>query len=93
MTGKSSNWKIYLDPGALSDLRKLDRPIRKRILDYLEKKIAPSKDPRLFARQLHGQFRHLWRFRVGDYRIFAQIQDRMVRVWVIRIGHRKEVYK
>ena len=64
-----------------------------RLRKYLETRLAVAKDPRSLGRPLQGsQFQNLWRFRVGDYRIIAQIEDDKVRILVLRIGYR-EVYR
>jgi mRNA interferase RelE/StbE len=85
-------WTIEFDEQALCDLEKLDRPIQKRIRRYLQDRIAPSEDPRVFGRGLSHALASLWRFRVGDYRIICQIEDDRFVVLVIAVGHRSIVY-
>jgi mRNA interferase RelE/StbE len=62
-------WTIEYDPRAISDLNRLDRPIRREIVDYLEKRVASSGDPRLFGKALRHDLGGLWRYRVRDYRV------------------------
>jgi len=87
-------WKIELSPTADSGLDKLDRPVARRILSFLYGQVAKPDDPRSIGHPLQGpRFAHLWRYRVGDYRIVCEIQDKKVVVLVLRVGHRREVYR
>lgn len=86
-------WKIEFDQDVEKDLRKIDRQMQRRILDYLRQRIANSTDPRTLGKPLRGQVPHLFRFRVSDYRIICQIKDAQVLILVISIAHRKEVYR
>jgi mRNA interferase RelE/StbE len=78
---------------ALKQLRKMDRAAQKRIVRYLDTKIAPSDDARAFGKPLRGALGGLWRYRVGDYRIICHIEDDRLLVLVLRIGDRKDVYR
>lgn len=85
-------WTIEFDRRALHELRALDRQIQRRLLTYLEERIAPAADPRQYGEALTATFAGLWRYRVGDYRIVCRIEDAACIVLVVRIGHRREVY-
>ena len=88
------SWKIEIDPAAERELDKLDPPIAKRILKFLHERIAPLEDPRSIGEPLKGsQFGEFWRYRVGDYRVIVRIEDYVLLILVLRIGHRKNVYK
>ena len=71
----------------------MDRLAAKRILDYMDKRIATSPDPRSLGKALRGVLGDLWRYRVGDYRVMCDIQDKNIRVLVLQIGDRKEIYR
>lgn len=86
-------WIIRISNIAERQLRKLDRQVQERILDWLEERIEGCKDPRHFGEPLKGDRAGFWRYRIGDYRIICDIQDRKVVVLVLTIGHRKEIYK
>jgi mRNA interferase RelE/StbE len=87
-------WQVLLDPGALRELDDLDRPARERIWRFLYSRLAQLDDPRSVGQALRGtELGDLWKYRVGDYRIFARIMDQMVQVVVVEIGHRREVYR
>jgi len=84
-------WEIEYDPEALKDLRKLDRAIQREILDYMEHRIGAAEDPRQFGKPLRGSKFGLWRYRVRDYRIISEFQERRRVVLVVAIGHRSTV--
>jgi mRNA interferase RelE/StbE len=86
-------WTVEFDKDALNELQKLDKTTQRRILKYLRERIATDEDPRRFGRALRGTQSGFWRYRVGDYRIISAIQDDVVRVFVVRIGHRRNVYE
>lgn len=87
------DWAIEISDVAERQLRKLDRPVQLRILDWLEDRIQGCKNPRHFGEPLKGDLAGLWRYRLGDYRILCQIQDEKVVVLVLTVGHRRNVYR
>jgi mRNA interferase RelE/StbE len=87
-------WRIEFDPAARKELDKLDRPVARRILAFLGERLAPLEDPRSLGEALKGsKLGELWKYRVGDYRIIADIQDNTVCILIVRIGNRREVYR
>lgn len=85
------NFKIILSPRAEKDLKKLERSVLLRIdraLLFLEKNPYPAKIKYLKDVKL-AQFR----IRVGDYRILYDIYSKKQIIYIIRIGHRKNIYK
>ena len=87
------NWTIEYTRTAESQLRKLDKQVARRILDYLDDKIATLDNPRARGKALSGRLGELWRYRVGDYRVICEIQDDIMRILVVEAGHRKQIYK
>ncbi len=85
-------WKIEFDADVEKDLKKLGHTAQKRILAYLKEKIMPLKDPRSLGKPLSGELSGFWRYRLGDYRILAKIEDECFVILVIQVGHRKNVY-
>ena len=85
-------WSIEYDPGALKDLKKLDRKIQREILDYMDLRIATAEDPRHFGKPLRASKFGLWRYRVRDYRIICELQEERLMVLVVAIGHRSTIY-
>ena len=86
-------WTVEISDIAERQLRKLDRPVQKRILDWLDDRIEGCKNPRHFGEPLKGDHAGLWRYRVGDSRILCEIQDQKVVVLVLAIGHRRRIYR
>lgn len=85
-------WAIDYTDTARSQLRKLDKNSARRIMDYMDARVAPA-DPRRIGRALSGPMGNLWCYRVGDFRIVCDIQGKVVRVLVVRVGKRDEVYR
>jgi len=85
-------WKIEYDPGALQDLKKLDRAVQREIIDYMDNRIANARTPRDFGKPLRGSRFGLWRYRVRDYRIICELQEKRLVVLVVAIGHRSTIY-
>jgi mRNA interferase RelE/StbE len=86
-------WTIDYTQSARNQLKKLDKPVARRILDFLDNRVAKNEDPRTLGKALTGSLGTLWRYRVGDYRIICEIQRSTVRILVVRVGHRGEVYR
>ncbi|MBK6597472.1 MAG: type II toxin-antitoxin system RelE/ParE family toxin [Proteobacteria bacterium] len=87
-------WAIEFAESAAKQLRKLDTPVAKRIVSFLRDRVAPATDPRVLGAPLKGdELGQYWKYRIGDYRVIAQIRDREVRILVVRIGHRRDVYR
>ena len=87
-------WSIDLDPRAKHELKQLDPQVARRINRFLFERVAPLDDPRSIGQALKGtKLGDLWKYRVGDYRIIASIEDKLVRILVVRIGNRREVYR
>ncbi len=86
-------WTIKYTDTALKQLKKLDKPTAKRLIEFLDQRIAPLADARAQGKALSGRFRPYWRYRVGDYRIVCDIDDSTIKILVVQIGHRKGVYE
>lgn len=85
-------WKIEYDEKVVRELLKIDRKEVMRIKKYLDERIATEEDPRRFGKGLSSNLAGLWRYRIGDYRVIAEIQDERIVVLVVKIGHRSLVY-
>lgn len=87
-------WRIELDDAAKKDLAKLDKQVARRITTFLRERLAVLDDPRSIGEALKGsRLGEFWKYRVGDYRIIAHIEDGQLRILVVRIGNRREVYR
>lgn len=87
-------WKIELSQEADRQLDKLDPQVARRILKFLHERVARLDSPRSIGEALHGsKLGEFWKYRVGDYRLICSIEDKLVLILVLRIGHRREVYE
>jgi len=86
-------WLIEFQPEAAKELKKLGREAAARIVRTLETRIAPLDDPRALGAPLEGEHDGYWRWRIGDYRVIARIEDERITILVVRVAHRREVYR
>ena len=73
-------------------LKKMDRHQAKIIISWIEKHLVGCENPRLHGKPLQHDRKGEWRYRVGDYRLIADIQDSIVTIELINIGHRRKIY-
>ena len=85
-------WKIDLSEKAKNELRHFDKPIRERIRNFIDR-LEKLPDPRMKGEPLTGNLSDFWKYRVGDYRIICRIQDKELIILIVKLGHRREVYK
>jgi mRNA interferase RelE/StbE len=86
-------WTIEYTDTAKAQLRKLDRQIARRILDYMDERVAGLENPRSTGKALSGPLGGLWRYRIGDCRVICEIKDGTLCILVVQIGNRRDVYK
>ncbi|MCW7754045.1 type II toxin-antitoxin system RelE/ParE family toxin [Desulfobotulus sp. H1] len=83
-------WQIEFDKRAMKELSKAEPQIQRRMIAFLRDKVA--QDPKAFGAPLQSNLSGLWKFRMGDYRIIAELWEEKITVMVLRIGHRKNIY-
>jgi len=87
-------WKVEFAPAAVRDLSRLDQQTIRRILHFLHSRIATLDDPRSMGEALKGtRLGDFWKYRSGDWRVIANIEDSTLRILVLRVGHRSSVYR
>ncbi|MBB3392488.1 mRNA interferase RelE/StbE [Rhizobium sp. BK275] len=87
-------WRIEFHRAAERELEKLGRDAASRILRFLNDRISKLDDPRSVGEALKGaELGNFWKYRVGDYRVIADINDGAVRILIVRIGNRRDVYR
>lgn len=86
-------WTLRFTPRAQKALAKLDRTVASRILKTLERNLELYGDPRGFGSALAGDLSGMWRYRIGDYRVLARIEDEIVTIVVIDVARRSGVYR
>lgn len=85
------HWQIEQTARFVKELKALDRTVQRQIAAMLDA-IADLDDPRQRGKALIGELHGYWRYRVGDYRVIADIHDDEVCVIAITVGHRSRVY-
>lgn len=86
-------YHVVFSAAAARELKKLDRHTAALILGWIRKNLEGCSDPRQHGKALSANLSGQWRYRVGDYRLLAQIQDDQVLILILRVGHRREVYE
>mgnify|MGYP001390883879 CR=1 FL=1 len=86
-------WTVDYTETARKQLRKLDKQVARHILDFLDERVSSADEPRSTGKALTGPLGSFWRYLVGEYRIICDIQDGRLRVLVVQIGNRREVYR
>lgn len=87
-------WKVELSSLARKNLKELNPQHARRILAFLHERVSVLDDPRSIGEALKGsRLGAFWKYRVGDCRIIANIEDGTLRILVVRIGNRREVYR
>ena len=87
-----ASWKADFTPEARRQFERLDRSVQRRIQTYLNENVLAG-DPRRFGRALRGDLSGLWRYRVGDFRLIAKLEDAILTVVIIKTGHRSAIYE
>ena len=86
-------WSVEFHSAARDELAALDRPVQKRIQRFIDERLVRADDPRQLGRALTGAWAGFWKYRVGDWRMIAQVRDDRLVIYIVRVGHRREVYK
>ncbi len=86
-------YQVEFSKLALKQLKKMDKYTSSMIISYIKKKLVNTENPRQYGKALQGMHNDKWRYRVGNYRLLAKIQDEKVLITLVEIGHRKDVYK
>jgi len=87
------SYHVEFAKNALKELNKLDKTTAALILGWISKNLEGCEDPRVRGKGLTANRSGQWRYRVGDYRIIAEIDDGKILILVLSVGHRREVYE
>ena len=86
-------YEVRYDELALKQLKKMDRATKELIISYIEKNLVGTKNPRLKGKPLVRNLADLWRYRVENYRIIAEINDNEITIFILEVEHRSKIYK
>ena len=87
----TAGWRVETTEQFDREFRKLDRTVQRRVLAYLDE-VGGLADPRTRGKGLTANHAGVWRYRVGDYRVLAQLIDGTLTVLALRVGHRRDIY-
>jgi mRNA interferase RelE/StbE len=93
LASPSRTWRIEITRTAEKQIQRLNRTAQESIIQFLRERVQTADNPRQLGKPLHGDKGGLWRYRVGDYRLICDIQDERITILVVRVGHRKDVYR
>lgn len=85
-------WRVVFAPRALKELKKLDRATAAMLLGWVRKNLEGCENPRSHGKGLSGPRGGQWRYRVGDYRLIAEIADQEIVILILVVGHRSSIY-
>lgn len=86
-------YKVTFESSAQKTLKKMDRYQAQIILAWIKKNLVGTENPRLHGKGLVANHSGEWRYRIGDYRLIADINDDTITILILEIGHRKDIYK
>lgn len=86
-------YRVIFTDRAKKEIKKLDKKVSLLILGWIRKHLEECENPRLYGKSLKGNLDNTWRYRVGDYRILAEIKDQEILILVLSVGHRKDIYE
>lgn len=86
-------YSVRFSEVALKKLKKMDRYQASLLVGWIEKNLVNCTDPRIQGKALVANHKGKWRYRVGDYRILAFIEDEEIVITIIDVGHRKDIYE
>ncbi len=86
-------YDVVYSKEAIKSLKKIDKGQRILLYNWIERNLINIENPRSNGKVLNGNLKDYWRYRVGEYRIIADIQDKNITIVIVNVGHRREVYK
>ena len=89
----NKQYEVRLEKDAQKSLKKMDKNDAKIIMAWISKNLVNCEDPYLHGKALQGNLKGKWRYRVGNYRIIADISDKEIKIIIFNISHRKDIYK
>ena len=87
------SYKVLSTEQSKKELNKLDKSTMRLILAWIRKNLEGCSDPRQHGKGLTANRSGQWRYRVGDYRLIAEIEDEKITIIILTVGHRRDVYK
>lgn len=86
-------YRVVYEKRAIKSLSKIDKGQQRMIVSWIEKNLIDATNPKQHGKPLKGGLKDYWRYRVGNYRILADIDQDEVKILIVDVGHRKNIYK
>lgn len=86
------SYRVEFTPNAEKSLKALEKPVVKVIRHWIFKNLQDTDNPRKVGKALKGNLQPFWRYRIGDYRLIARIEDKELIIIAVEVGHRGNVY-
>ncbi len=86
-------FEVIYDRKYVKEFKKLDKSVQKMINGWIEKNLIDCEDPRVHGKALSYNYSGYWRYRVGNYRLVAEIRDSELVILMVDVGHRSEIYR
>ncbi|MFC3900677.1 type II toxin-antitoxin system RelE family toxin [Aliicoccus persicus] len=86
-------YQVIYTKKAIKSLKRIDSNQQKIIISWIEKNLINTNDPKQHGKALKGNLKDYWKYRVGNYRILADIDDKQIKIIIFNIGHRKNIYQ
>lgn len=86
-------YTVTYTPRAIKQLKNLDKHVQALLMGWIEKNLVGCTEPRRHGKPLTADRSGQWRYRIGDYRVIAELSDQTITILVLNIGHRREIYK
>ncbi len=87
------SYTVKYKTSARKTLEKFDPSVRTRIRQWIETNLVGCEDPRIHGAPLHNVLKDYWKYRIGSYRIVAQIKDAEVVILIVKIDKREDAYR
>ena len=85
-------WRIEFKPEAYKQFKKLDKAVQKELQAYFNEKLLRLKHPKLLGKALIGNYKSLWRYRIGRFRVICDLQENTMLILIIKVAKRDQVY-
>lgn len=87
------SYKLVVSDDVRKQIKKMDKHVGLMLAKDMKKRLDGLTNPREYGKALTGQYKGLWRYRIGNYRVICDIVDDELIVLALEVGHRKEIYK
>lgn len=86
-------YRLVVTADVKKKIKKMDKHLGLMLVRDMKSKLDDIEDPRSIGKALQGEYKGLWRYRIGSYRVICEIRDSKLLILAIDIGHRKDVYR